>query len=99
MKKRPIITAVLLVFFTAVGPTSIYAGSLDGAAKKADHGAEVAGQKVDQSTKAARESTDSAGKKAKHTTKTGADKVGGFFNKTSKTVEGWMKNLEKKVKK
>jgi|GEM_PF-2110520 len=99
MKKYMPVFVILLVFVLAVVPTSIYAGAFGGAAKKADHGADVAGQKVDESTKTAQEATESAGEKVKSTTKSGAGKVGGFFNKTSKTVEGWMKNLEKKVKK
>ena len=55
MKRYPIVMAVLLVFMMTVGLTTPYAGTFDDAAKKADHGAEVAGQKVDESTKAARE--------------------------------------------
>ena len=73
-------------------------GALDNTTKKADQGINTAGQKVKDSTKAMRDGTDSAGKQVSSTTKSGADKVGGFFNKTENTVEGWMKNLEKKVK-
>ena len=73
-------------------------GSLDNTTKNADQGINTAGQKVTDSTKTMREGTDSAGKKVSTTTKSGADKVGGFFNKTENAVEGWMKNLEKKIK-
>lgn len=99
MKKYMPVFVILLVFVFAVGPANIYAGAFDDAAKKAGQGADVAGQKVDESTKAAQEATATAGENVKSSTKSGAGKVGGFFNKTSKTVEGWMKNLEKKVKK
>ena len=99
MKQYPIVIAVLKVLVLIFGATITYAGAFDDAVQKADHGAEVAGQKVDESTKSAREATDSAGEKLKRSTKSGADKVGGFIDKTSKTVEGWMKNLEKKVMK
>jgi len=54
MKPYPILMAVLLVFVLAVGPATSYAGAFDGAAEKADHGAEVAGEKIDASTKALR---------------------------------------------
>jgi hypothetical protein len=99
MQRFQSIIPFLLVFALLAMPAGTSAGSLDDAAKKADQGVGSAGQKVDDSTKGMRETTDSAGKQVKSSTKSGADKVGGFFDKTSKNVEGWMKNLEKKVEK
>ena len=90
---------IALVFAVALaGPSNILAGSIDDGAKKADQGIHTAGQKVDSSTRSVQNAADATGKKASRATKSGADKVGGFFKKTEKTVEGWMKGLEKKSK-
>ena len=91
----PVILLIAGVFLFA--PVAL-SGSLDDTAKKAGKGINSAGRKVDDSTKGVRDATDSAGKKVGSTTKAGTDKVGGFFSKTQNTVEGWMRNLEKKVK-
>ena len=98
MKRFLLLPVVLLIAGVFLFVPVALSGSLDDTAKKADKGINSAGRKVDDSTKGMRDATDSAGKKAGSTTKTGADKVGGFFEKTQNTVEGWMKNLEKKVK-
>ena len=90
--------AVLMIAGRMLFPGSVLSGTIDDGVKKADQGIHSAGQKVDSSTKGARDATDAAGKKASKATKSGADKVGGFFEKTENAVEGWMKNLEKKVK-
>ncbi len=98
MKRFIVLPATLLIAGVLLFPTITLSGSLDDTSKKADKGINSAGQKVEDSTKGMRNGTDSAGKKVGSTTKSGADKVGGFFDKTENTVEGWMKNLEKKVK-
>ncbi len=90
--------AVMMIAGRMLFPGSVLSGAIDDGVKKADQGIHSAGQKVDSSTKGARDATDAAGKKTSKATKSGADKVGGFFEKTENTVEGWMKNLEKKVK-
>ncbi len=89
--------AVLIISGGMLFPGMALSESLDGA-KKIDQGLNSAGQKVDSSTKGVQDAADAAGKKASKATKSGADKVGGFFEKTENTVEGWMKNLEKKIK-
>ena len=98
MKRFIWLFATLLIAGMFLFPSVALSGSVNDTAKKADQGINSAGQKVNDSTKGMRDTTDSAGKQVKNTTKTGADKVGGFFKKTENTVEGWMKNLEKKVK-
>jgi hypothetical protein len=90
--------AVLMIAGGMLFPGIVLSGAIDDGAKKADQSLNSAGQKVDSSTKGAQDATDAAGKKASKATKSGADKVGGFFGKTENAVEGWMKNLEKKMK-
>ncbi len=92
-------TVILLSVILFLWPSAALSGSMDNAAEKADREIQTAGQKVDDSTTTARTAVDSGGKKTRSATRSGADKVGRFFGKTQSTVEGWMKKLEKKVKK
>ena len=98
MKRFLLLPVILLVAGVFLFATAALPGSLDDTAKKADKGVHSAGREVEDSTKGIRNGADSAGKKISRTTKSGADNVGGFLHKTQDTVEGWMKNLEKKIK-
>ena len=97
---RPVLLrlAVLMIAGGILFPGSVLPGTIDDAAKKADQSLHSTGQKVDRSTKGVQNATTEAGEKASKGTKSAAEKVGDFFEKTENTVEGWMRNLEKKMK-
>jgi len=88
----------LVLAGTLLASSAGLAGAVEEGSKKADQGINTAGQKVEGSTQGFQNAADATGKKASSATKSGADKVGGFFDNTSKKVEGWMKGFEKKSK-